>query len=68
MTSKEYEKKIIQYYPKFEKLNDSVCYLNLSQVTMNEIDSLYNTLSKHKIIICDLRYYPTNNKNFLQYL
>ncbi|MBN8696469.1 MAG: hypothetical protein J0L87_08065 [Bacteroidetes bacterium] len=66
--AKEYEKKIIQYYPKYRAINDSVYYLNLSQVTMAEIDSLYVTLSNKKVIICDLRYYPTNNKNFLKYL
>lgn len=52
----------------FEKINDSVCYLNINQIPMDEIEKLLPELEKAKSIICDLRVYPNRNSNFLSYL
>ncbi len=68
MSAKIYEKAIIAIKPEFEKLNNNIWYLNLSRINNAQIDSLIPDLLKSKGIICDLRGYPNQNKEFLSYL
>ena len=52
----------------YEKINDSVFYLNLNSIPMEEIEKLIPELEKSKSIICDLRVYPRGNHGFISYL
>ncbi len=52
----------------YEKINDSVFYLNLNSIPMEEIEKLIPELEKSKSIICDLRFYPRGNHSFISYL
>ena len=52
----------------YEKINDSVFYLNLNSIAMEDIDMLLPELAKSKSIICDLRVYPRGNHGFISYL
>ena len=51
-----------------EKINDSVYYLNLNSIAMEDIEKLIPELAKSKSIICDLRVYPNGNHGFISYL
>ena len=52
----------------YEKINDSVYYLNLSLIEMDTITGLLPKLSKARAIICDLRGYPNGNHMFISHL
>lgn len=52
----------------YEKINDSVYYLNLNSIAMEDIEKLIPELTKAKSIICDLRVYPKGNHGFISYL
>ena len=52
----------------YEKINDSVYYLNINSISMDDIEKLIPDLAKSKSIICDLRYYPNSNHEFISYL
>ncbi|MFK7812122.1 MAG: S41 family peptidase [Maribacter sp.] len=52
----------------YEKINDSVLYLNLNSIPMEDIEKLLPDLEKSKSIICDLRVYPRGNHSFISYL
>lgn len=52
----------------YEKINDSVFYLNLNSIPMEKIEKLIPELEKSKSIICDLRVYPKGNHGFISYL
>ena len=54
--------------PYFKMINDSVVYLNINKISMDSINSLLPELEKAKSIICDLRYYPNKNHEFLSHL
>ncbi|MCT4637985.1 MAG: S41 family peptidase [Bacteroidales bacterium] len=53
---------------KFKRLGDSIFYINLSQVNMQEFNSLLPKLKQCKGIIFDLRRYPKCSPEFLSYL
>lgn len=52
----------------YEKINDSVFYLNLNSIQMDDIEKLIPELENSKSIICDLRVYPRGNHGFISYL
>jgi hypothetical protein len=52
----------------YEKISDSVYYLNITQIEMDKIIALLPELDKCKSIICDLRGYPNNNHGLINYL
>jgi C-terminal processing protease CtpA/Prc len=68
INAKIYDEAIKSVKPIFKELNDNIWYLNLSRINNYQIDSLMQNLLKSKGIICDLRGYPNQNKEFLSYL
>lgn len=56
------------YREEYYQINDSVYYLNLSKIHMDQIDKLIPKLKKVKSIICDLRGYPRSNHEFISHL
>lgn len=62
------------YYNRIENktqaklISQGIIYLNLDQITMDEIEDLMDKLAKATTIICDLRGYPNSNHKFIQYL
>jgi C-terminal processing protease CtpA/Prc len=58
----------MQFGGKWKKLSDRLYYLNLSLISMAEIDSLMPDLQKAKGVICDLRGYPNGNHDLITHL
>tara|TARA_R110000868_G_scaffold181808_1_gene422752 strand:- start:3552 stop:5801 length:2250 start_codon:yes stop_codon:yes gene_type:complete len=52
----------------YDKMNDSIYYLNLSLIEMDTITGILPELMKTKAIICDLRGYPNRNHMFISHL
>jgi len=52
----------------WNKINASIYYLNIDQISNKEIDSLMPDLKKAKYIICDLRGYPHDEPSFISHL
>lgn len=63
-----------QYYASLPKndsikmLSNDVAYVNMDRATMDAINKALPELKKSRVIICDLRGYPNNNHEFLEYL
>jgi C-terminal processing protease CtpA/Prc len=53
---------------KSKKLEEGIYYLDLTQISMEEINGLMPELQKAKAIICDLRGYPNGNHNLIIHL
>ncbi|MEO8887607.1 MAG: S41 family peptidase [Mucilaginibacter sp.] len=49
-------------------LGKDIMYVNIGAANMNTINSSLVKLQNSKTIICDLRGYPKNNNNFIEYL
>jgi C-terminal processing protease CtpA/Prc len=58
----------IQFGGKWKRLSDRLYYLNISLISMAEIDSLMPDLQKAKGVICDLRGYPNGNHELIEHL
>lgn len=54
--------------PDHKKINDSVYFLNLNTIAIEDIKKVMSELVKSKSIICDLRVYPKGNHEFLSHL
>jgi C-terminal processing protease CtpA/Prc len=63
-----YQQSRMQFGGKWKKLSDRLYYLNLSLISMAEIDSLMPDLQKAKGVICDLRGYPNGNHDLITHL
>ncbi len=53
---------------KVVRIKPNMCYINMNQMSMHEIDSVLQKIPDVKSIICDLRGSPNFNHKFLQYL
>lgn len=51
-----------------KNLNNGIYYLNIGTTEMKDIKARLNELEAAKAIICDLRGYPRNNHEFINYL
>jgi len=60
--------KKINQKPSYQALDNGIWYLNLDKVEMDTIRYLLPQLSESSAIICDLRGYPNDNHEFIQYL
>lgn len=52
----------------FRKLSDSIYYLDIGEISMDQIKSKLIDLGNAKSIICDLRGYPKENHQLISYL
>lgn len=52
----------------YEQLMDSIYYLNLDILSMQNINELIPEMENSKAIICDLRGYPNNSHEFIRHL
>ncbi|MBL7887946.1 MAG: hypothetical protein JNL24_00245 [Bacteroidia bacterium] len=68
INAKLYEETIKSSKPIFKEFSNNIWYINLSRINNTQIDSLIPDLIQSKGIICDLRGYPNQNKEFLSYL
>ena len=64
----EYYRLLIKDPIKSKKLQEGIYYLDLSQVSMEDINRLMPELQKAKAIICDLRGYPNGNHQLISHL
>jgi hypothetical protein len=55
-------------YGDIKMLTKDVMYVNIGSAYMKTIDSALLQLQNAKVIICDLRGYPRDNNNFIEYL
>jgi len=55
-------------YGDIKKLTKDIMYVNIGSAYMKTIDSALLKLQNAKAIICDLRGYPRDNNNFIEYL
>lgn len=51
-----------------KQISEDIYYLNIDQISMEEIKSLLPELKKVQAVICDLRGYPNSNDEFIQHL
>jgi C-terminal processing protease CtpA/Prc len=67
LTRAAYEKK---FPPQdtVKQLPGNIMYINIGVAGMEDINKVLPQLQKSKAIICDLRGYPTDNTDFIQYL
>lgn len=51
-----------------KKISGDIMYVNIGMAHMKTINAALPQLEKSKVIICDLRGYPTDNSSFIQYM
>lgn len=65
--SNEFPHRMINEYT-HKQIEDGIAYLNLNNISMEEIKQLLPRLVQSEAIICDLRGYPNSNHEFINHL
>jgi len=68
LSFREYNALLSKDAIKSKKLEEGIYYLDLTQISMEEINGLMPELQKAKAIICDLRGYPKGNHDLIRHL